>query len=340
MENYCIILEDKIYSQRAPNSKFIEFTLDNIKTKTYEDLPNEIIEIIKLNEDLQQNPSKYLKYKFIKNGVEIVEIKTDEVPFIKIPEFIDGSPVIKLGSRITNFNDLKIKQIQLPDTIKEFSEATFENSNVEYINAPKKLTIIPSLCFKYSKIKTFDCSNIEKIENQGFANCSQLVKIDLPKVKKIGSEAFVYCKKLNEVNLSNYITEIPPYAFYGAKKLKKIKLPKNINKVCVYGFYNSGLEEIEFNDKLTEIKGKSFQFTKLKRIKLPEELLTIEEGAFFCCEDLEEIITNNKLKLIKKEAFSDTKIKNIYLSNDIIYEKDSFPSDTHIIINKEEAIDR
>lgn len=59
MSNYLEIMSgNKIYSQRTPTSKFVEFSLDGIKQNTYEELPNKIKEISLDMIDMEQKSTK------------------------------------------------------------------------------------------------------------------------------------------------------------------------------------------------------------------------------------------------------------------------------------------
>ena len=340
-DNYCIILEDKIYSQRTPNSKFTEFTLKGVKVKSYEELPEEIKTIIDVNENLQQNPSKYLEYSIKNNEVQINKIKTSIVPYIKIPDTIEECPVIKLGPRITNYDLLDITQIQLPDTIREFSEATFQSSKIKYINTPKNLKTIPKKCFFDSHIIQFDFSNIEYIDEHAFESCAELKKADLSNVKKIERGIFSSCHKLEEVKLPERLTKIPEFTFYECISLKKANIPLDATSIEKFAFYDTAINKINFNAVVEYIGISAFSHCRqLTELTMPNNLIKIDRRAFAGCGRLSNVILNSELKEIKSEAFEKTNVRKIIMPENTSYYSDAFPIDTKIFLINERDEER
>lgn len=157
-----------------------------------------------------------------------------------------------------------------------------------------------------------------------FANASNLKSVIVPEtVIAIDSYAFQDCTALEEIRIPEYVTEIGKYAFHCCEKLKEIKLPSQIETLgfgvfsgceslnyiyipkslqdcrheATTSFYNnggpfsdSGIVTAEFEDGDTEIPQYIFaNATKLKKVIIPETVITIGNYAFQDCKALENV---------------------------------------------------
>ena len=103
------------------------------------------------------------------------------------------------------FNSKYLKEINIPDSIKEIEEGTFENSGIEKIEIPEGVQVIPKNVFK---------------------NCKSLIKLKLPiSIISISPSAFVNCQQLKEENII-----ILNENFRGLIK-RKINIDSNIKKI-------------------------------------------------------------------------------------------------------------
>lgn len=303
-ENYCIILENKIYSQRTPTSKFIEFSLDGVKTNTYEELPDEIKEIIKENNNLQENPDKYLEYEITSDGIEIKAVKNFKSNFIKIPSHIKNKPVTTIGTSIFKNHNRNIKQIQLPETITHFSKMSFCGLiYLEHINIPKSVKVIPEYCFDNCRsLQNLDFSHIESIQASAFMDC-RFKKLTLDNVKFLGSHAFANCKHLEKLEILSDIVEIKYYTFNGCILLSDITLPDTITTIGNHAFGEcSSLETFTAPKDLILIEKKAFFNNMLKEINLNENLQEIEEDAFFSNLSVNDL-KNQKINIYSKTSY-------------------------------------
>lgn len=292
-----IILNNKIYTQRTPNSKFIEFNLDGTKQNTYNELPNDIKAIADDMISCEENPELYFEYMEFDNKIVITSIYNVDIEHVKIPEFIDGLPVVDLDYSIIP-PDSKIKQIQLPETLEFFSERTFMNAKIlNYINMPSKIKVIPRDCFsRCENINGINLSNIEEIEENAFINCKSIKSIDLPNIEYIGMCAFEGCTSLKTAKLSDKLKDIEAATF----------------KSCI------GLEEIKLSNVLESLEGNVFENCfKLNKINLPDTLHHIGLYCFYHCENLKEISFPKNLQYIGKYAFSRSGLETIEFNSKI-----------------------
>ena len=289
-----IIVNDKIYSQRTPNSKFIEFDLNGVKLRTYEELPEDIQYLAKKMAFMNENPELHFTYEHTDDGVVITSFFPSVGSHVKIPDFIDGRPVIELSSKLINYSNFEeIIQIQLPDTIKKFGFECFkEAKNLQYINIPPQVETIPDGCFANTGIISLDLSNIKSIGNNAFYNCKNLNNVDLINATDIGEYAFSMCTNLTNIKLSNLLKELRDGVFRYAA-IKEIKLPEGLQQL--------GDGTFEGCDKLSNIN-------------IPESLVSIAGYCFHKCVNITEFIAPENLRFIGEGAFAKTGVKKVKLN--------------------------
>lgn len=281
-EYITIFLDNKIYSQRTPTSKFIEFSLDGIKQNSFEELPIQIKEMVDIAKDMEQNPDKYFTYKEKDGEIEITSIKYIDSPYIRIPEFIENLPVTTLGSYISMGLRNNIEQIQLPDTLQYFNNNTFNGlASLKHINIPKNITTIPTYCFNNcTNLTTINLEYIKRIEANAFKNCYALKELNLKNISVLLPFAFQDCKNLKKITLQGTIRGIGRYCFNGCDSLKEINLPDSIEIIHDYAFNNCALTSFTAPKKLNIIGVSAFANNKLTSLNLNENLRHIYKNAF------------------------------------------------------------
>ncbi len=122
---------------------------------------------------------------------------------VKVPAQYKNKDVVGIRGSVFE-NMIFIKNVQLPETIKEIRGDAFKNCiNLESINLPLQL---------------------KEIHGSTFENCSKLKAINIPEgVKRIGGSAFRNDSNLSEVVIPKSVTEIGSSAFRAT----------NIQKVCI-----------------------------------------------------------------------------------------------------------
>ena len=74
-------------------------------------------------------------------------------------------------------------------------------------------------------------SEVFKIGDHAFRNCSKLTSVSFPNATSIGGNAFQYCSGLTEASFPN-VTRIGGNAFQSCSKLTTIYVGTNTSKVC------------------------------------------------------------------------------------------------------------
>ena len=120
--------------------------------------------------------------------------------------------------------------------------------------------------------------NVRNIEGDAFYACERLEHLTLPDtLKTLGTLGA--CSKLKEVIIPDSVSKTNKNLFYECKSLTKIKLPRNMKEIKQYDFANcKNLRTLEIPEAVTTVSMSAFAGTKLKKITLPKNVITIKKG--------------------------------------------------------------
>ena len=124
--------------------------------------------------------------------------------------------------------------------------------------------------------------HVKSIEDNAFAYCDDLEKIDVPDgMQSIGNGAFSGCKKLGQINIPSTVKSIGGMAFYHCKELKEISLPEGVDTIGTQTF--SGCKS-------------------LQTVKLPSTLTKLNPDAFIGCAAINEVIIDENNPVFKVDG--------------------------------------
>lgn len=217
---------------------------------------------------------------------------------IIIPDSYYGKKI----TQVKKVTSTTIKEIILPQTIKELAYSAFENNtSLEKINIPVLVETIPEKCF---------------------FNCKSLKEISIPqKVSTIGKEAFASCLKIEQISLSANISTINTGAFRNMSSLKKFIIDKTNEHYMVQDdvlYYKVGTSSYlvqypaakqektyDIDSSTVKIMDYAFSGSKISSITIDNKISSIGKGAFENCQNLINVsITGNATSFsIGEEAF-------------------------------------
>ncbi|MBQ3007550.1 MAG: leucine-rich repeat protein [Clostridia bacterium] len=143
-------------------------------------------------------------------------------------------------------------------------------------------------CTSLSSINLED-SNIISMGGNVFRDCSTLEKIIMPdSLINVEGGVFYRCTNLKDVTLSKNMTALNCFGarfegfFYGCENLTEITIPAKVTIIDYDAFCDSGIQKITFeeNSKLTTISSQAFCNSRLKSIRIPASVNSIERIAF------------------------------------------------------------
>ena len=175
--------------------------------------------------------------------------------------------------------------------------------------------------------------SVTSIGERAFDWHKELESVGIPEsVTSIGDFAFCGCNNLKEITLPEHLTGIGERAFYYCTNLKEIRLPEQVQNIGKLAFWHTGLIQIsvpEQNqyytccDKILYDKNKKIILKCLSdqnRIRLPESIVTIGDGAFSHCKHLLEISIPEGVTSIGDMAFECcTVLKRIRIPEHVTY---------------------
>lgn len=262
----------------------------------------------------------------------------------------------QLGVYPIGINGLPMGNVILRDNMTSLSRYLFmDNPQVTNVNLPASIELFDDYAFKgVSNLKKIDCPILlEKISNYCFSESTSLAEVSLNEnISAIGDYAFNTCTSLRKINY-NGITQLTvgKYAFNNCQSFneddfqeiaEKLKLPlgegifannQQIENLIV-NFVSNKMFENDNNLKQVTIlsandKGELANFifqdcSSLKKIILPENVITISENAFNINTSnnrksfLQEINIPNSCTTIGKQAFMNcVSLKNLSLPKSI-----------------------
>ena len=217
------------------------------------------------------------------NQIDIIDAELKWYKYFKIKIEI---PINETKLRKNVFSNSKyLKEINIPNSIKEIEEGTFENSGIESIEIPEGVQVIPKYTFK---------------------NCKNLIKVKLPRsIISISPSSFVNCQKLTEKNII-----ILNENFKGLIK-RELTIDSNIRNIQLKNYsrfigiddlsidrlsnFNSEKESKSFFNYFNYITKGSFppeflkhsKFDNLLHFTIPTGIQNIPNNSFDNCPNLE-----------------------------------------------------
>lgn len=183
-------------------------------------------------------------------------------------------------------------------------------------------------------------SNVLRIHDSAFKDCSSLESVTMSAVERIGASAFAGCSSLKEANLSSVLYSIGDYAFSDCSSLEFFRVPlfcsqigksalkncKSLKSVLISGSTLPAIDPLVFEgcvslQEFTEYSSK-FSTTEdgalcsadadsllivpkaIGGFKIPETVKVIGRYAFYECSSLKAIDIPSSVRGIQSGAFS------------------------------------
>ena len=151
---------------------------------------------------------------------------------LTIPEYISTNGIEYY--KVTEIEKLAfmyapVKEVVLPENIREIGSGAFEASQLEEINIPSADVSINMAAFRATKLQTLELpEGFTSVPRSLCLNCSSLYKVVLPSsLIKISTSAFYGCSELGTITIPENVTEIEKQAFGNCTDLYAIY---NLNK--------------------------------------------------------------------------------------------------------------
>lgn len=246
---------------------------------------------------------------------------------------IDGMTyTIHEGNNVSVRNDTnyvsnyKLKKLVIPDFVK-YGDMVYTVSRIEdggFCNMKS---------LEYLQI----ASNVKNIGKKAFQGCIRLRKVKIPEfVASIGFQAFANCERLSHVELNDNLQRIEDDVWSGCNSLRRIRIPASVSDITGNPFsgcdalahivvdkdnakYDSrngcdaiiktetneviaGCNHTRFPKSVTGIGFCAFnRLTGIKRVRIPQNIIHIAEGAFYMCSSVERISVSSKNRIYNSD---------------------------------------
>ena len=241
-------------------------------------------------------------------------------------ELVLGAHVEEIGDYA--FKNAGLTSLSLGENVTSIgSEAFRENTSLQSVDIPTRLTAIPDYCFYSTGLTSVTIpDNITSIGSGAFNVCSNLASVTIGTgVTTVGDYVFSNCRSLTSlvirsVDLSSWgrgcfsytdniqhmeldMKTIPNDFYNGRKSLTELVLGEHVETIGNYAFRNDGLTSLTLGENVTSIGTCAFQDNaSLTSVTFNSKLQTIGESAFHSC-DLLSINVPNSVTSIGNNAF-------------------------------------
>lgn len=121
---------------------------------------------------------------------------------------------------------------------------------------------------------------------------------------------YSYRKNVKKVVIGKGITHVCNAAFSGYSDLSSVSLPDTVTSIGRLSFYKTGLKKVVLPDKLVSVDYNSFAYCEsLQSVVIPGTLKTVAGGSFQGCKNLSSIKINEGVEVLEWGCFKGTGIK-------------------------------
>lgn len=235
------------------------------------------------------------------DGVEYGEVKALDTNDRIYIELSKGQHTVSLNNLTSTSTFSKVYAHAYPDvSVSLLEPGSLGTEVLYYVN---KIQDVKSLKVK-GEMNADDWAKIKMMTNLYKLDLSEAVITEVPN-EQFRSHAFLY-----NVILPEGLRTIGGYAFHDTH-LQKINFPSTIEDIGPYAFRYTFLSEVDLSETaITSLRGYIFKnCVGLKKLVLPKNIVSIDQGCFEDCTSLEcTIDLPNSLKRIGDGAFSETAV--------------------------------
>ncbi len=204
----------------------------------------------------------------------------------------------------------------IPENVNILAPNCFMWSDIEKVIFNNNIVEIPSYCFSscWSLTDVVFSDSIVNVGEGAFKDCTSLEEITLGKnVATLGLDCFANTR-IKSIYLSTEICEVTG-AFRDCTTLETIAVAPGHSMLfaknnCIYK--NSTFLGVDENGDMENIEGIAIVYSNPKYtsgvVTLPNEVMLIEDYAFYGCKNLEELSCNNIMS-VGTDAFRNSGIK-------------------------------
>ena len=239
-----------------------------------------------------------ISYKISEDGSFATAVKYDgKSNYVRIANEYRGVPVTHVGEHFLQGNNYVT--VRLSDNVTHIDDYAFYHVPIIALENTGSITNVGAFSFAYSDALIMNGlpENLEVIGECGFYGCNGLNFTNIPEsVTHIGGRAFTNCHSLVDITV----------------------IGSNLNKIG-YGAFSDcqSLRNVVIGEGVTTIENRVFERSGIKKISLPDSVVTLGESVFYGCDKLEEIHFGKSFEAFGELSFYNClKLNKITLSHE------------------------
>ncbi len=257
------------------------------------------------------------------NGIALTQYLGEGEPYIKLPDEIEGLPVVTLGMKLFSKNDT-LEGVLLPAGLKTIENSVFSGCmNIQRLDLPEGVTYIGDFAFWPSGIeRIYIPSTVEELH--GGSTILNIPEFDIaPENRKyIMSDGMVYKSTPDGIELT-----ASPYL-----RDNNFVIPTEISVIGDSAFMYHDLTELTIPGSVQTVGDFAFSWgDSLRRVVIEEGVEKLKDGCFCACGSLSEVMIPQSVKYIGYLAFDECdKLKSVTVSRDCEIVDGAFAPDVEI----------
>lgn len=282
-----------------------------------------------LSAEIADTSAEYFTVSDYKDGVS-VDLYTGEDSYVKIPMYIDGKAVLRIGSAAISDRELddgnaalNISGIELPDSVESVANGAFsgcrslKSVKLPFVGGGEGASGNFGWIFGVKDSSGNAAGVPESLESvtaggslvadEAFKNCENLKSIVLTEAETVGNKAFLGCAALEKIILPDSVASLGTDVFSGCSSLTTLRLPflGNGDDMLFLGYIFGGtsyednfdcvpdtLRNLELNcgDILPDFA--FYECHNLVNLTLNGNVLHVGNSAFYRCKKLKTLSVN------------------------------------------------
>ena len=311
---------DNVSARAFANSSIKSVNLGSIKIISMSAFANSGLESVSSGRGVKTIKTKAFFKSNISSVSEFVNVENIEKEAFHDTQYFTNSSGILIIGKVLYSAKNEGGTIEPNPNVVSIAPEAFKNSSFTTVDLSgyTSLKYIESFAFanNSSIVEVILPASLSEIKDSAFKGCSSIKKINLlacSNISRIWQYAFADCTQLNELIFKPYekvakdtlTLSINAYAFSGCVALTSVKLPENLKELGAYAFAGCiNIETIEFitNAQLAEEEAGEGGDSNPKYEK--DNLITaIGDGAFMGCTSLTKITLPYIVASIGNSAF-------------------------------------
>ncbi|MBR4201917.1 MAG: leucine-rich repeat protein [Oscillospiraceae bacterium] len=196
------------------------------------------------------------------------------------------------------------------------------SKQIEKVTLPDGLKSVGKEAFRgYTLTEINIPDTVTEIGEGAFREIKELKSVHLSeKLETVGNYAFYSCTALSEINIPETLIAVKEGAFKDCCKITVLTLPESLKQVGDYAFSGIGIKKIVLPESVVSYGKECFAYCEyLKEITFAESMTVVSEGMFRSCTMLTELVIPEQIVEFRSNAFADCKyLSHITVSDNFI----------------------